>query len=91
MLDVVKISVKTALITGSIIAFVVVIALIPVPSVDMSVITERINNVYSIAVHWCPIFANLYGLALTIIGVNIALLVFRAGLFAFKALMTIFE
>lgn len=91
MLDVVKISIKAAAIGGAILALVAVLALIQIPSVDLTLLTTRINNVYSIAVHWCPVIAQLYGLAITIIGINLGLLGFRAGMFAFKAIMTIFE
>lgn len=91
MLDVVKIAVKAAAIAGTITAVVVVLALIQIPAVDLSILTTRINNVYSIAVHWCPIMGRLYPLAMTILAVNLGLLGARAGMFAFKAIMTIFE
>lgn len=91
MLDVIKISMKVAAISAAVAALAVVLLLIRLPAVDFSVLSTYIGHVYAFAVHWCPIIANLWNLALTVIGINLALLTFRAGLFLFKIIMSVFE
>lgn len=91
MSDLIKIGIKTALIGGVIVTLAVVLLLIQLPVVDFTPLSTYIGSVYAFAVHWCPIIERLWTTATFIIGVNIALLTFRAGLFLFKTIWAIFE
>lgn len=89
--EMIKITVKTAAIGAAIAALAVVLLGIQLPQVDFSTLSVYVARVYAFAIHWCPIIASFWNTALVIIGVNLALLTFRAGLFVFKTIMAIFE
>lgn len=89
--DWVKIAVKAAVIAGVITALSVIVLSISLPAVNPFILQGYVDSVYTFAIHWCPVIERIYGAALVIIGTNIAVLLFRAGLFVFKSIMAIFE
>lgn len=91
MVEGAKMAIKAALLVGVLGAFATVLLVIQIPSVDFSPLSIYIGHVYAFAVHWCPIISQLWTVSIIILGANLALLIFRAGLFLFRTIMTIVE
>lgn len=89
--DLVKVGIKLGLAATLLAAIAAVLLLVTIPSVDFSSITTYINSVYAFAVHWCPVMANLWTTATTMIGVNLALLAFRGAMVVVKLAWRVFE
>ena len=89
--DIIKVSIKLGLAATLLAAIAAVLLLVTIPNVDFTPLSTYIGSVYAFAVHWCPVIASLWTTALTMIGVNLALLAFRAAMVIVKLIWRVFE
>lgn len=91
MADGIKVALKAALVGGILVTLAYFILNVPVPTVDVGLLTYYINKAYTIAIHWCPVLGTLYPYAVNILVLQLLLWTFRAGLFAYKTIMVVVE
>lgn len=91
MTDALKIVAKTALIAVITTAIIAVFTQVQFPTLDYSVITSGLKTAYKIFVHWCPVVSTIYPLALTLMGIRLAIYALKFGLIAVKWVMKVNE
>lgn len=91
MADWAKIAVKTGLIATVMVALFAVFALVQVPAVDFSVLTQGLGVGLAVIYHWLPVSSVLFTLILGLLAVEVALIAFRYGMIAVRWLFKVNE
>lgn len=89
--DIIKIGIKVGLATALLAAIAAVLLLVTIPYVDFTPLSSYIGSVHAFAVHWCPVIGPLWTTAISMIGVNVALLLFRGAMVVVKLAWRVFE
>ncbi|MBQ6100518.1 MAG: hypothetical protein IJL02_11740 [Methanobrevibacter sp.] len=89
--DYVKMGVKAAALIAGAALIVALFNTIQIPNLDLSQATSYINVVYAVGNHYVPGFAILWGLGLTLIGLEIGILGVKLALIAIKWVMKVNE
>lgn len=91
MADWAKIAIKTGLIATVMIALFAVFALVQVPAVDFTTLTQGLGIGLAVIYHWLPISQVLFTLVLGLLAVEVALLGFRYAMIAVRWLFKVNE
>lgn len=89
--DYVKMGVKAAALVAGAAIIIVLFNTIQIPNLDLSQATQYINIAYAVGNHYIPGFTILWGLGLTLIGLEIGILGAKLALIAIKWVMKINE
>lgn len=89
--DYIKMAAKAVALVAGAALIIVVFNTITIPNLNLSMATQYLNIAYAVGVHYVPGFSILWGLGLTILGLNAAILGVKLGLIAIKWVLKINE
>lgn len=89
--DYIKMAAKAIALVAGAALIIVVFNTITIPNLNLSMATQYLNIAYAVGVHYVPGFSILWGLGLTILGLNAAILGVKLGLIAIKWVLKINE
>lgn len=89
--DAIKIAAKTALIAVITAAIIALFANITIPSLDFTQMTRGLGVALAVFYHWCPVATVLFPIALTMLGLQLAIIVFEFGMIAVRWVMKVNE
>lgn len=89
--DLVKVAVKTALIAVIMAGIVAIFAVIQVPSLDFTYLTQGLGVALAVIFHYVPISTVILPLGLSILTLELAILTFRIGMIAVRWIMKVNE
>lgn len=87
----VKMAAKAAALVAGVAIIIAVFVNINVPAINLSAATTYLNVAYSIGVHYVPGFAIIFGVGLTLLTLEIALIGAKVALIAIKWILKINE
>lgn len=91
MADWAKIALKTALIVGVMAGIWAVFALVQIPVIDFSIITQNAGKALAILTYFCPVFPTIWTVVLSLAGLLVALWTFRFASVAIRWLFKVNE
>ena len=91
MLDGIKMAAKAALIVGITSGILGIMALVQIPVLDFSLLTQGLSTAMAIGYHWCPGLSVVFPAALAIMGVYVAILAFYISAIAIRWIMKVNE
>lgn len=89
--DLVKIAAKTALIAVITAAIIAVFTQVQFPVLDYSNFVSYLRAGYAVAIHWCPVLATLFPIAIALMGIRVAIWLCKLGLIAVRWIMKVNE
>ena len=89
--DYIKMAAKAVALVAGAALIIVIFNTIQIPSLDLSMASDYINIAYAVGAHYVPGFTILWGLGLTILTIDLAILGVRLALIAIKWVLKINE
>lgn len=89
--DYIKMGVKAAALVAGAALIIVLFNTIQIPNLDLSQASSYISVAYAVGNHYIPGFSILWGLGLTLIGLELGILGVRLALIAIKWVMKVNE
>lgn len=89
--DYIKMGVKAAALVAGAALIIVLFNTIQIPNLDLSQASSYISVAYAVSNHYIPGFSILWGLGLTLIGLELGILGVRLALIAIKWVMKVNE
>lgn len=89
--DYIKMGVKAALIAVITVAIIAIFANVQIPNLDFSLFSQGLSTALAIIYHWCPAATVLVPLAITMLGIQLAILLFQYAMIAVRWVMKINE
>lgn len=91
MADWAKIALKMGLVAGVMAGIWAIFTQVQIPVIDYTVITQSAGLAMAFLTYWCPAFPVVWNIALVMLGILIALWVFRFGSVAIRWLFKVNE
>ena len=91
MADWAKIALKAGLIAVVMVALWAVFTQIQIPNIDFSLVFDGVGTAMAVLTYWFPVFPFVWGSALVLLGVLIALWLFRFSMIAVRWLFKVNE
>lgn len=89
--DYVKMGAKLALIAVVTAAILIIFATVQIPNLDFSVFNEGLNKALAIIYHWVPAASVIFPIVVTMLGVQLAILLFEYGAIAWRWIFKVNE
>lgn len=91
MTDALKIAVKTGLIVVITAAILVIFATLQIPSLDFTLLSSGISTALAIFYHWVPAASVVFPIAVAMLGIQLAILLFEFAMIATRWIMKVNE
>lgn len=84
MVDALKIAAKVALIAVVTTAIIALFANIQIPAIDFSTFTQGVSTALAVVYHWVPVMTVIFPIALTLVSLELAIVVFQFAMIAVR-------
>lgn len=82
--EAIKITAKAAALVAATAAIIALFSVIQIPAIDLSPATDVIGLVYSIGVHYVPLFPLIWNLGLVLLTLEAGIITWKVGAIAYK-------
>lgn len=89
--DYVKMAAKLALIAVVTAAILIIFATVQIPNLDFTVFNDGLNKALAIIYHWVPAARVIFPIVVTMLGVQLAILLFEYGAIAWRWIFKVNE
>lgn len=89
--DYIKMGAKIALIAVITTAIIVIFATVQIPNLDFTLFSQGLGTTLAIIYHWVPAAQVLVPLAITMLGIQLAILLFEYAMIAVRWVMKVNE
>lgn len=89
--DYIKMGAKIALITVITTAIIVIFATVQIPVLDFSLFSQGLSTALAIIYHWVPAAQVIVPLAITMLGIQLAILLFEYAMIAVRWVLKVNE
>lgn len=89
--DFVKIAAKTALIAVVTVAIIAVFATVQIPGLDFTLLSQGLSTVLALVYNWCPGAQLIVPVAVAMMGVYLAILLFEYAMIAVRWIFKVNE
>lgn len=89
--DFIKIAAKTALIAVITAAIIAIFANIQIPALNFNLLSQGLNKAMAIMYHWVPASQVILPLAISMLGIQLAILLFHYAMIAVRWVMKVNE
>ena len=89
--DIIKIGVKTALIAVITAAIIAIFANVQIPGLDFTMFGQAISKALAIIYHWVPGSSVIVPLAFSMMGIQLAIILFQYAMIAVRWVMKVNE
>lgn len=89
--DIVKIGVKTALVVTITAAILVIFSTVQIPNLDFTLMSQGMGTALAIIYHWAPASQVLFPLAVSMLGIQLAIILFEYAMIAVRWVMKVNE
>lgn len=87
--EIIKVTTKTAALITATAAIIALFSVIHIPAIDLSPATAVIGLVYSIGVHYVPLFPLIWNLGLVLLTLEAGIIMWKVGAIAAKWVLKI--
>lgn len=91
MVDALKIAAKVALIAVVSAAIVLLFTTVQIPSLDFTLLSQGLGTALAIFYHWVPAASVIFPIAVAMMGLYLAILVFQLGAIAWRWIFKVNE
>ena len=91
MTDALKIAAKTALIAVVTTAIIAIFATVQIPALDFTLLTQGLGTALAIIYHWVPSARIVVPLAVSMLGLQLAILLFEYAMIAVRWIFKVNE
>lgn len=91
MTDALKIAVKTALIAVVSVAIIAIFATVQIPNLDFTLLNSGLSTALAIFYHWVPASTVVFPIAVVLLGVQLAIMLFDFAMIATRWIFKVNE